>query len=241
MARRSPHGVCALQWPPRPCQPALTTDGVPRLRRQGSRRSRRPPDQGRGSGGGARGEEGRRRGTHSGGRSRALALPRLQATMKKARGRGAEGRRRRCAPNCRRTVKQKMSLAASVKETQAQLETVRGELKTATERGEIASRQLGEARKTNEKLETTRDELDRWRATSSAREDDRRRRTAQDPRCARGRRRGPARRRREEDRESRRRSRGARGERSASRTARAKRRKPSWPRSPTCSSRARRG
>ena len=57
------------------------------------------------------------------------------------------------------TVKQKMSLTASVKETQAQLETVRGELKTATERGEMASRQLGEARKTNEKLEATRDEL----------------------------------------------------------------------------------
>jgi hypothetical protein len=57
------------------------------------------------------------------------------------------------------TVKQKMSLAASVKETQAQLEAVRGELKAATERGEVASRQLGDARKANEALETTRDEL----------------------------------------------------------------------------------
>lgn len=57
------------------------------------------------------------------------------------------------------TVKQKMSLAASVKETQAQLEAVRAELKVATERGETASRQLGEARKTNEKLEATRDDL----------------------------------------------------------------------------------
>lgn len=57
------------------------------------------------------------------------------------------------------TVKQKMSLAASVKETQAQLEAVRGELKAAAERGEMASRQLADARKTNEKLETTCDEL----------------------------------------------------------------------------------
>lgn len=57
------------------------------------------------------------------------------------------------------TVKQKMALAASVKEAQGQLETVRGELKTATDRGEVASRQLGDARKTNEKLEAVRDEL----------------------------------------------------------------------------------
>jgi len=70
------------------------------------------------------------------------------------------------------TVKQKMALAASVKETQAQLETARGELKTATERGEVASRQLGEARKTNEKLETLRDEL------SAARDEQARARTA---------------------------------------------------------------
>jgi hypothetical protein len=70
------------------------------------------------------------------------------------------------------TVKQKMALAASVKETQAQLETVRGELKTAAERGEVASRQLGEARKTNEKLETLRDEL------TAARDEQNRARTA---------------------------------------------------------------
>ena len=57
------------------------------------------------------------------------------------------------------TVKQKMALSASVKEAQSQLETVRGELKTATERGEIASRQLADARKANEKLEAARDEL----------------------------------------------------------------------------------
>jgi hypothetical protein len=70
------------------------------------------------------------------------------------------------------TVKQKMALTASVKETQAQLETVRGELKTATDRGEVASRQLAEARKTNEKLETLRDEL------TLARDDEARGKTA---------------------------------------------------------------
>ena len=70
------------------------------------------------------------------------------------------------------TVKQKMSLTASAKETQAQLENVRGELKTATDRGEVASRQLAEARKTNEKLETLRDEL------TLARDDEARGRTA---------------------------------------------------------------
>jgi hypothetical protein len=57
------------------------------------------------------------------------------------------------------TVKQKMALTASVKEAQAQLETVRGELKTVTERGDVASRQLAEARKANEKLEALRDDL----------------------------------------------------------------------------------
>ena len=57
------------------------------------------------------------------------------------------------------TVKQKMALTASVKEAQAQLEAVRSDLKVATERGEVASRQLAEARRINEKLEATRDEL----------------------------------------------------------------------------------
>lgn len=56
-------------------------------------------------------------------------------------------------------VKQKMAVAASLKETQAQIEGVRGELKTATERGEVASRQLADARKANEKLESSRNEL----------------------------------------------------------------------------------
>lgn len=70
------------------------------------------------------------------------------------------------------TVKQKMALAATVKETQAQLETLRGELKTAVERGEVASRQLSEARKTNEKLETVRDDL------AKARDEQARARTA---------------------------------------------------------------
>ncbi len=57
------------------------------------------------------------------------------------------------------TVKQKMAVAASLKETQTQIESVRAELKTATDRGEVASRQLAEARKTNEKLEKTGNEL----------------------------------------------------------------------------------
>jgi hypothetical protein len=56
-------------------------------------------------------------------------------------------------------VKQKMALAASVREAQAQSESLRGEIKAAIERGEIASRQLAEARKANEKLEMTRGEL----------------------------------------------------------------------------------
>jgi hypothetical protein len=56
-------------------------------------------------------------------------------------------------------VKQKMAVAASLKEAQAQIESVRGELKTATDRGEVASRQLAEARKTNEKLETSKNDL----------------------------------------------------------------------------------
>ena len=70
------------------------------------------------------------------------------------------------------TVKQKTSLAATVKDTQEQLDAVRGELKTATERGEVASRQLAEARKTNEKLETVRDDL------QHARDDEARAKTA---------------------------------------------------------------
>lgn len=56
-------------------------------------------------------------------------------------------------------VKQKMALTASLKEAQAQAESLRGELKIASERGEVASRQLAEARKANEKLEAARDEL----------------------------------------------------------------------------------
>jgi hypothetical protein len=56
-------------------------------------------------------------------------------------------------------VKQKMAVAASFKEAQAQIEGLRGDLKTTTERGEVASRQLADARKTNEKLETSRNEL----------------------------------------------------------------------------------
>ena len=82
----------------------------------------------------------------------------LQAAIKKTADDGqkeAEGIR----TELQATVKQKMALAASVKEAQAQVETLRGELKTATERGEVASRQLGESRKTNEKLEAVRDEL----------------------------------------------------------------------------------
>src|SRR5260221_13767233 len=66
-----------------------------------------------------------------------------------------------------------MAVAASLKEGEAQTETLRGELKTGTDRGEVASRQLGEARKTNEKhetaraeLTTARDELARARAAS---------------------------------------------------------------------------
>ena len=80
-------------------------------------------------------------------------------------------------------VKQKMALAASVKEAQAQAETVRGELKTATDRGETVSRQLGEARKTNEQLEKTRDQLtaardEQTRARTSAEADLRKAREA---------------------------------------------------------------
>jgi hypothetical protein len=56
-------------------------------------------------------------------------------------------------------VKQKMAVAASLKEAQAQIESVRAELKTATERGEVASRQLAEARKAAEKLEAAKNEL----------------------------------------------------------------------------------
>src|SRR3954463_11476758 len=72
-------------------------------------------------------------------------------------------------------VKQKMALAAAVKEARAKPETVRGELKVAIERGEVASRQLAESRKTNEKLEkergelvSARDEQARARATAEA-------------------------------------------------------------------------
>jgi len=57
------------------------------------------------------------------------------------------------------TVKQKMTVAASLKEAQTQLESIRTELKTANERGEATSRQLAEARKTNEKLESAKNEL----------------------------------------------------------------------------------
>jgi hypothetical protein len=56
-------------------------------------------------------------------------------------------------------TKQKMALAASLKETQGQADSLRGELKTAVDRGETASRQLAEARKTNETLEQSRDQV----------------------------------------------------------------------------------
>lgn len=56
-------------------------------------------------------------------------------------------------------AKDKMSLGASLKETKAQAETLRGELKTAVERGEAVSRQLAEARKTNEQLENAQERL----------------------------------------------------------------------------------
>lgn len=82
----------------------------------------------------------------------------LQATLEKASA-DAQKAADTLRAELQATVKQKMSLAASVKESQAQLDTVRGELKTAAERGEVASRQLGEARRTNEKLEATRDDL----------------------------------------------------------------------------------
>jgi hypothetical protein len=57
------------------------------------------------------------------------------------------------------TVKQKMALAASLKEAQAQADAVRTELKAATDRAEVAGRQLAEARKSNEQLERTRGQL----------------------------------------------------------------------------------
>ena len=60
-------------------------------------------------------------------------------------------------------VKQKMAVAASLKEAQALVESVRADLKNATERGEVASRQLADARKANEKLEAVRDDLTRAR------------------------------------------------------------------------------
>jgi hypothetical protein len=56
-------------------------------------------------------------------------------------------------------VKQKMGMAATLKEAQAQVEALRADFKNATERGEVASRQLGEARRTNEKLEKERGEI----------------------------------------------------------------------------------
>jgi len=63
----------------------------------------------------------------------------------------------------RAAVKQKMAVAASLKEAQALVESVRADLKNATERGEVASRQLADARKANEKLEAVRDDLTRAR------------------------------------------------------------------------------
>lgn len=56
-------------------------------------------------------------------------------------------------------AKEKMSLGASLKEVKAQAESLRGELKTAVERGEAVSRQLAEARKTNEQLENAKEQL----------------------------------------------------------------------------------
>jgi hypothetical protein len=56
-------------------------------------------------------------------------------------------------------VKEKTATAVQLKESQAQNERVRGELKTASERIEAAGRQLDEARRTAEKLEATRVEL----------------------------------------------------------------------------------
>ena len=77
------------------------------------------------------------------------------------------------------TVKQKTALAATVKEAEGQIDTLRGELQTAIDRGEAASRQLGDARRTNEELEATRDELmaacdEQGRARAAAEEDLRR-------------------------------------------------------------------
>jgi len=69
-------------------------------------------------------------------------------------------------------VKQKMGLAASLKEAQAQAESLRGELKNASDRGETASRQLAESRKTNVALEQSRDQL------TSARDEHAKARTA---------------------------------------------------------------
>jgi len=72
-------------------------------------------------------------------------------------------------------AKEKMSLGASLKEVKAQAESLRGELKTAVERGEAVSRQLADARKTNEQLENAqeqltaaRDEQAKARATAEA-------------------------------------------------------------------------
>jgi predicted nucleic acid-binding Zn-ribbon protein len=52
-----------------------------------------------------------------------------------------------------------MALTASLKEAQAQAETLRGELKTATERGDAAARQAADAAKANQKLQANCDEL----------------------------------------------------------------------------------
>jgi hypothetical protein len=56
-------------------------------------------------------------------------------------------------------AKEKMSLNASLKEVKGQAESLRGELKNAVERGEAVSRQLAEARKTNEQLENAKEQL----------------------------------------------------------------------------------
>jgi hypothetical protein len=56
-------------------------------------------------------------------------------------------------------VKEKVATAAQLKDAQAHTERVRAELNAATERVEVAGRQLAEARKTAEKLEAARSDL----------------------------------------------------------------------------------
>ena len=69
-------------------------------------------------------------------------------------------------------AKEKMSLGASLKETKAQVESLRGELKTAVERGEAVSRQLADARKTNEQLENAKEQLENAKEQLTAARDE---------------------------------------------------------------------